>query len=198
MGPSWSSAEGNPAAASTFTTAEALLAHYRESAVSRTAARLVERITASTRSSSRDGVPSRFVPRTSATRPGQDTFQGIRPHYAVESVPLGTAEAIGCASDNIHERFVVCNGDVLTDPGYQCDGRGSTTRGGPRSTIALAQVEDPSAFGVVPTAAAEVVIAFVEKPARERRDAINAGTYVLEPSFLYRIPPRLNVSGVEA
>ena len=46
---------------------------------------------------------------------GQDTFRGIRLHYAVESVPLGTAGAIRFAADGIDERFVVCNGDVLTD-----------------------------------------------------------------------------------
>ena len=40
------------------------------------------------------------------------------------------------------------------------------------------------------------MIAFVEKPAPgfAPSDWINAGTYVLEPSFLDRIPPRLNVS----
>ena len=40
------------------------------------------------------------------------------------------------------------------------------------------------------------MIAFVEKPApgSAPSDWINAGTYVLEPSFLFRIPPRLNVS----
>ena len=40
------------------------------------------------------------------------------------------------------------------------------------------------------------VIAFVEKPAPGKAPSnwINAGTYVLEPSFLDRIPPRLNVS----
>ena len=67
---------------------------------------------------------------------------------------------------------------------------------GAEATIALTQVEDPSAFGVVPTAADGGVIAFVEKPApgSAPSDWINAGTYVLEPSFLDRIPPRLNVS----
>jgi NDP-sugar pyrophosphorylase family protein len=40
------------------------------------------------------------------------------------------------------------------------------------------------------------VVAFVEKPAPGHAPSnwINAGTYVVEPSFLDRIPPRLNVS----
>ncbi len=57
-------------------------------------------------------------------------------------------------------------------------------------------MEDPSAFGVVPTRADGQVIAFVEKPAPGKAPStwINAGTYVLEPQFLDRIPPRLKVS----
>ena len=58
------------------------------------------------------------------------------------------------------------------------------------------EVADPSAFGVVPTEDDGAVIAFVEKPAPGKAPSnwINAGTYVLEPAFLERVPPRLNVS----
>ena len=67
---------------------------------------------------------------------------------------------------------------------------------GAAATISLARVDDPSAFGVVPTRDDGEVIAFVEKPPREQAPTnwINAGTYVLEPSVLASIPPRLNVS----
>ena len=67
---------------------------------------------------------------------------------------------------------------------------------GAEATISLTQVEDPGAFGVVPTRPDGEVIAFVEKPPAGKAPSnwINAGTYVLEPRFLERIPPRLNVS----
>jgi NDP-sugar pyrophosphorylase family protein len=124
-----------------------------------------------------------------------DRFGAVRLHYKVEDEPLGTAGAIKYAADGIDERFLVCNGDVLTslDLGAMVafhDARGA------EATISLSEVEDPSAFGVVPTTADGRVIAFVEKPPRERAPTkwINAGTYVLEPQFLRRIPPRLNVS----
>src|SRR5207244_7989502 len=67
---------------------------------------------------------------------------------------------------------------------------------GAEVTIALTRVDDPSAFGVVPTAPDGAVIAFVEKPSpgSAPSDWINAGTYVIEPPFLDRIPPRLSVS----
>jgi mannose-1-phosphate guanylyltransferase len=60
---------------------------------------------------------------------------------------------------------------------------------GAEGTIALHRVEDPSAFGVVPTEADGRVTAFIEKPPREEAptDLINAGTYVLEPAVLDRI-----------
>jgi mannose-1-phosphate guanylyltransferase len=122
-------------------------------------------------------------------------FGDMRLHYKVEDEPLGTAGAIKWAADGIDERFIVCNGDILTalDLGAMVafhDARGA------EATISLSEVEDPSAFGVVPTTDDGRVIAFVEKPKRESAPTrwINAGTYVLEPEFLERIPPRLNVS----
>src|SRR6202140_2044698 len=126
---------------------------------------------------------------------GADTFRGMRLRYAVEDEPLGTAGAIRFAAAGIDERFVVCNGDVLTGLDLSAMVKFHDEREA-EVTIALTRVEDPSAFGVVPTASDGGVIAFVEKPApgSAPSDWINAGTYVLEPSFLYRIPPRLNVS----
>lgn len=124
-------------------------------------------------------------------------YRGVQLRYAVEPVPLGTAGAIRFAAESagIDERFLVCNGDVLTD----LDVSGLVafhSRHGGEATIALTEVEDPSAFGVVPTFADGEVAAFVEKPTRERAPTrwINAGTYVLEPAILERVPPRLQVS----
>lgn len=115
--------------------------------------------------------------------------------YAVEDHPLGTAGAIRFAAQGIDERLVVCNGDVLTtlDLGDLVafhDARGA------EATICLTQVADPSAFGVVPTRDDGEVVAFVEKPPKGKAPTnwINAGTYVLEPSVLQRIPERLTVS----
>jgi NDP-sugar pyrophosphorylase family protein len=128
---------------------------------------------------------------------GEDTFRGIRLRYAVEDEPLGTAGAIRFAAQEggIDERFVVCNGDVLTSLDLTAmvefhDACGAEV------TISLTRVDDPSAFGVVPTAADGAVISFVEKPPRGSAPSnwINAGTYVIEPPFLDRIPPRLSVS----
>ena len=128
--------------------------------------------------------------RQATTRSAASTVR-----YVVEDEPLGTAGAIRFAAEGIDERFVVCNGDVLTDLDLGAMVRFHDERGA-EATISLTQVEDPSAFGVVPTRADGEVIAFVEKPPPGKAPSnwINAGTYVLEPGFLDRIPPRLNVS----
>jgi NDP-sugar pyrophosphorylase family protein len=124
-----------------------------------------------------------------------DFFGSVALRYAVESEPLGTAGAIRFAAEGIDERFVVCNGDILTDLDLGAMVRFHDERAA-EATISLTQVEDPSAFGVVPTREDGQVIAFVEKPPQGRAPSnwINAGTYVLEPAFVGRIPPRLNVS----
>lgn len=122
---------------------------------------------------------------------------GVDLHYAVEPQPMDTAGAIRFAAldHGVHERFLVVNGDVLTDLDVTAlvafhdahDAEG---------TIALHRVDDPSAYGVVPTEPDGRVQAFIEKPPREEAptDLINAGTYVLEPSVLDRIPADVPVN----
>ncbi len=117
--------------------------------------------------------------------------------YAVEPEPLDTAGAVRYAATfaGIDETFVVVNGDVLTDLDLTSLVDFHRARGA-EGTIALHPVADPSAFGVVPTDDEGRVTAFVEKPPRDEAptNEINAGTYVLEPSVLGRIPEGGRVS----
>jgi mannose-1-phosphate guanylyltransferase len=126
-----------------------------------------------------------------------DVCAGVRLRYAVEPEPLDTAGAIRFAAldAGIDERFVVLNGDVLTDLDLGGLLAAHDAAGG-EGTIALHRVDDPSTYGVVPTHDDGRVIAFVEKPPRDEAptDLINAGTYILEPSVLDRIPGDRRVS----
>jgi NDP-sugar pyrophosphorylase family protein len=126
-----------------------------------------------------------------------DRFGDVKLRYAVEPEPLGTAGAIRFAAESagIDERFLVCNGDVLTALDLGALVRFHDARGA-QATIHLVRVSDTSAFGVVPTYADGEVKAFVEKPppGQAPSDWINAGTYVMEPSLLDRIPRGINVS----
>jgi mannose-1-phosphate guanylyltransferase len=122
---------------------------------------------------------------------------GVRLVYAVEPEPLDTAGAIRFAATQagIDGRMIVVNGDVLTDLDVGAlvafhDAAGA------EGTIHLTPVEDPSAFGVVPTDGEGRVEAFVEKPPRDEAptNLVNAGTYVLESTVLDRIAADQRVS----
>lgn len=123
------------------------------------------------------------------------TFGEMTLRYAVEAEPLGTAGGIRFAADGIDERIIVCNGDVLTTLDLPALLAFHEERSA-QATIALTRVADPSAFGVVPTAADGRVQAFIEKPPADKAPSnwINAGTYILEPSVLAGIPDGINVS----
>lgn len=112
---------------------------------------------------------------------------GVGITYAVEPEPLDTAGGIAFAARaaGIADTFVAVNGDVITtfpvsDLVELHHARGAA------ATIHLTPVDDPSAFGVVPTDDDGRVLAFVEKPppGQAPTNLINAGTYVLEPSVL--------------
>ncbi len=122
---------------------------------------------------------------------------GIRLSYAVEPEPLDTAGAIRFAAlyGGVDETFVAVNGDVLTDVDVtalvDCHRRHEAL-----VTLHLTAVDDPSRFGVVSTDDDGRVLAFVEKPTpgEAPSNLINAGTYILEPDVLERIPDGRPVS----
>jgi mannose-1-phosphate guanylyltransferase len=125
------------------------------------------------------------------------TCAGVRLHYAVEPEPLDTAGAIRFAAVHagIDDTFIVVNGDVIND--FDVRTLVDLHREvGAEGTIHLTPVDDPSRYGVVPTDDSGRVLGFIEKPPRDEAPTnwINAGTYVLEPSVLVRIPSDRKVS----
>ncbi len=122
---------------------------------------------------------------------------GVRLRYALEPEPLDTAGAVAFAAAHagVDDTFVVCNGDVLTDLDVTSLVAFHRRRGA-LATIHLTAVEDPSAFGVVPTDDTGRVLAFVEKPpaGEAPTNLVNGGTYVVEPEVLERVPAGRRVS----
>ena len=122
---------------------------------------------------------------------------GVRLSYAVEEYPLDTAGAVRFAAGEagLTDTFVVVNGDVLTDLDVSALVEFHRTKGA-LATISVVSVRDPSRFGVVKTGSDGLVQAFLEKPSPEEGagSCINAGTYVIEPSALERIPSGRPVS----
>ena len=116
--------------------------------------------------------------------------RGMQVEVAHETEPLGTAGALKNAQEIVGgETFVALNADVLTDVDITAVVDFHRSRGA-EGTILLTKVDDPSAFGVVPTDADGRVQGFIEKPPRDEAptDLINAGVYILEPAVLDEIP----------
>ena len=116
--------------------------------------------------------------------------RGVTMQVTHEAEPLGTAGAIKNAEEFARDETFLCfNGDVLTDIDL---GQlvGFHRERGAAATIYLTPVDDPSAFGVVPTDADGKVTGFIEKPppGEAPTNLINAGIYVFEPGILDRIP----------
>jgi mannose-1-phosphate guanylyltransferase len=121
---------------------------------------------------------------------GDGSAYGMRLRYVEEPRPLGTGGAVKYAESLLDERFLMLNGDVLTDIDLTAQLE-QHERTGAVATLALVPVEDPSAYGLVRTAADQTVEAFVEKPSMDQIDTnrINAGAYVLERSALDILTP---------
>ena len=116
---------------------------------------------------------------------GDGSAFGIKLRYMEEPRPLGTGGALKFAEPLLEDRFLMLNGDVLTDMDLSAQ-IAQHEQTGARATLALTPVDDPSAYGLVRTRAGGEVTEFVEKPAPDQIDTrnISAGAYVLERSVL--------------
>jgi mannose-1-phosphate guanylyltransferase len=119
----------------------------------------------------------------------------VRLRYVEEAEPRGTAGALKLAEPMLDERFLMLNGDVLTDIDLTAQ-IAQHEASGARATLALVPVPDPSAYGVVVLREDRSVREFVEKPSSNdvRSNLISAGAYVLERDILALVPPNRSVS----
>jgi len=126
---------------------------------------------------------------------GDGSGTGIRIRYVVEPAPLGTGGAIRFAAQDVQDTIVVFNGDVMTSVDVNRVVQTHRERKA-KATIVLTPVDNPSAYGLVETAADGAVQRFLEKPNPDEItcDTINAGIYVLEPSTFDRIPKDVSYS----
>lgn len=127
---------------------------------------------------------------------GDGSALGLRLRYVEEPEPRGTGGAVKLAEPMLEERFLMLNGDVLTDIDLTAQ-IAQHERSGARATLALVPVADPSAYGLVLLDEHSAVRDFIEKPAPDQRvetNLISAGAYVLEREILELVPPDRNVS----
>jgi mannose-1-phosphate guanylyltransferase len=125
---------------------------------------------------------------------GDGSAFGVELEYVVETEPLGTGGGIRNVASHLRgENVMIFNGDVLSG----CDLRtllATHTDTGADVTLYLTKVEDPRAFGCVPTDADDRVTAFLEKDPNPATDQINAGTYVFRRAVVESIPAGRPVS----
>ncbi|MEP6599038.1 MAG: NDP-sugar synthase [Actinomycetota bacterium] len=135
-----------------------------------------------------------YRPEVFADHFGDGAALGIELEYVVEDAPLGTGGGIRNVADRLRgDTALVFNGDVLSG----VDLRALLARHADADadvTLYLTKVDDPRAFGCVPTDPAGRVTAFLEKDPHPVSDQINAGAYVFRRSVLEAIPPGRPVS----
>jgi mannose-1-phosphate guanylyltransferase len=119
---------------------------------------------------------------------------GLEIEYVTEETPLGTGGGIRNVLDRVaSDDVLVFNGDVLS--GVDLTKLVETHRAGAADvTLHLTRVEDPRAFGSVPTDDSGRVQAFLEKSPEPVTDQVNAGCYVFRRSVLESIPTGRPVS----
>ena len=125
---------------------------------------------------------------------------GVELEYVWEQVPLGTGGAMRNVAPHLRsgpdDPVLVFNGDVLCglDIGALVQRWRDTDAD---VALYLTRVQDPRAYGLVPTDEDGRVIAFLEKPQTPQEivtDQINAGCYVFRRSLLDAIPADRPVS----
>jgi len=127
---------------------------------------------------------------------GDGSQLGIRLRFVEEPDPRGTAGALKYAEDLLDERFLMLNGDVLTDLDLSAQIAQHEATGAV-GTLALVPVSDPSSYGLVRLREDSSVEEFLEKPSPDAEldtNLISAGAYVLERSVLDLIAPDQKVS----
>jgi mannose-1-phosphate guanylyltransferase len=133
-----------------------------------------------------------FLPDVLREALGEGEHSGARIRYVVEPEPLGTAGAIRYAADELGDelgdRFLALNGDVLTDLDLGALLAAHEERGA-SATVGLHPVEDSAAYGLVSRDADGAVLEFLEKTGEPAPGEVNAGMYALERSVLDLIPP---------
>ena len=131
---------------------------------------------------------------------GDGSDLGLSLEYVTEEEPLGTGGAIRNVASRLHsgpdEPVLIFNGDILT--GLDIRALVAThADSGADVSLHLTRVEDPRAFGLVPTDETGRVTAFLEKPQTPEEivtDQINAGAYVFRRSVIDSIPTGRPVS----
>ena len=126
---------------------------------------------------------------------GDGSKFGLKIEYVCEDIPLGTGGAIKKTEKLFDDTFLVFNADIICDMDFTKLVKFHHSKSAD-VTIAVTEVENPSAYGVIEYDRNDCASSFTEKPkANEiKSHYINAGIYVMEPEVLRQIPGNRPVS----
>jgi mannose-1-phosphate guanylyltransferase len=128
---------------------------------------------------------------------GNGSQLGVRIDYVTEAEPMGTAGAIRNVARRLEsgpeDPVLIVNGDILS--GHDIRAQLEVHRRRQAAvTLHLVEVEDPRAFGCVPTDSHSRVTGFIEKSQNPVTNRVNAGCYVFTRNVIDRIPADRPVS----
>ncbi len=127
-------------------------------------------------------------------RYGDGSKFGVHIHYSEEVKPLGDGGPIkGIVSEfGINDTFLVVYGDIFFDTDIRDVIKFHESRDA-LATMVLAEVDDPSRYGMAVIDSEGRIKEFIEKPPREliKSRLVNAGIYVFEPEVTKYFPSRL-------
>jgi mannose-1-phosphate guanylyltransferase len=138
-----------------------------------------------------------YRPEVFARGIGDGAALGLRIDYVNEDQPLGTGGAIRNVAPFLEsgplDPVIILNSDVLSSHDIAAQVEAHVAAAADVS-LHLTDVDDPRAFGCVPTDAAGRVTAFLEKTPEPVTKAINAGCYVFTRRVIDDIPSGRPVS----
>ena len=133
----------------------------------------------------------RYMPGVITEYFGDGSDFGLRLSYSVETQPLGTAGGVRACADFYGERdFLVLSGDAVCDFDLralmECHRRHKAA-----VTMALAESDTPTGYGLVLADGRGRVRGFIEKPKWSRvvTDRVNTGIYAVSPRAMAFVPP---------
>lgn len=126
---------------------------------------------------------------------GDGSGFGLKIEYISEDIPLGTGGAIKKTGHLYRDTFLVFNADILCNMDFTALIKFHKAKSA-AVTIAVTEVDNPSAYGVIEYDQNGYALSFTEKPAADQIKShdINAGVYVFEPEVLKEIPDDRPVS----
>jgi mannose-1-phosphate guanylyltransferase len=122
---------------------------------------------------------------------GDGTALGLSIDYVTEEQPLGTGGGIRNVADRLRsgpdDPVLILNSDVLSEHSIEAQ-LALHQQTAAEVTLHLTRVDDPRAYGCVPTDPDGTVRAFLEKLPNPLTDQINAGCYVFRRCVIDSIP----------